>query len=143
VHSVNVTHPLSVDRPADEAIRLFTPEGERLWVEGWDPTYPAGEPGEGVGTVFVTGAGDRTTVWTIVDSAADRKRYARVAPDTAGTVEVAVERSTGRETVLHVTYALTALNDAGRAELDGFAAGYADYIGSWEAAVREALAAGS
>jgi hypothetical protein len=35
------------------------------------------------------------------------------------------------------------LNDAGRAELDGFAAGYADYIGSWEAAVREALAAGS
>jgi hypothetical protein len=139
VDSISIDATLSVDLPPAEAILLFTPEGERLWAEGWDPTYPAGTPSAAPGTVFVTGGADRQTVWTIVDSSADRMRYARVAPDDAGTVEVAVVASNGVATTLVVRYELTALNDVGRAGLVDFDTEYADYIGSWETAVRRAL----
>ena len=43
----------------DAAIHLFTPEGERDWVAGWDPTYPAGAD-LAPGLVFETGP---TTTW--------------------------------------------------------------------------------
>ena len=46
---------LAID--ADRAIALFTPEGERAWVEGWDPRYPVeGADDSAPGTVFVTAA---------------------------------------------------------------------------------------
>ena len=48
--------------PPDEALALFTAEGERSWVPGWDPTYPAGGDDREVGTVFVTGE----TTWIVI-----------------------------------------------------------------------------
>ena len=44
-----------MDLPADEAFRLYDPEGERRWVEGWDPTYVhPSEPAVREGVVFQT-----------------------------------------------------------------------------------------
>src|SRR5437588_11717644 len=45
---------ITVGLPREQALALFTPEGERRWAEGWDPQYP--EPGrrEGPGAVFTT-----------------------------------------------------------------------------------------
>lgn len=40
------TVTIGVPVPADEAMQLFTARGERAWVEGWDPEFPAGEPTE-------------------------------------------------------------------------------------------------
>ena len=51
--------------PAHEAIRLFTPEGERDWVPGWNPTYPAGEQSETPGTVFITDHAGTETFWLV------------------------------------------------------------------------------
>jgi hypothetical protein len=128
------TVTLTVPLPADEAMPLFTARGERRWVEGWDPAFPAGEPTqEDEGTVWITTAGDRSTYWVVVAKAADRFRYARTTPElSAGTVEVRLRGSDARETELDVTYDLTALTEEGEAELDHFAATFQREIGSWE-----------
>jgi hypothetical protein len=136
------TITISVPLPADEAIALFTARGERRWVEGWDPEFPAGEPSEeGEGTVFVTTANGRSTYWVVTVKDADRVRYARTTPGfAAGTVEVRRRRSDARSTQVDVTYDLSALTRDGAAELDDFAARYEQDISAWEVAIEAALA---
>jgi len=123
-----------VGLPPVEAMHRFTPVGEREWVAGWDPVFPAGEQGDGAaqGTVFVTEGHGHRTLWVVAERGEDVVRYARVTPDVwAGTVEVRC-RAEGAGTVAAVTYDLTALGDAGRAELEAFARGYAGYLEEWE-----------
>ena len=123
-----------VELPREEAMHRFTPVGEREWVEGWDPVFPGGELGDGAapGTVFVTEAHGHRTLWLVVERGDDLVRYARVTPDVwAGTVEVRC-RPEGTSTIAEVTYYLTALGEAGRAELAAFAQGYTDYLREWE-----------
>ena len=136
------TFTISVPLPADDAMPLFTARGERRWVEGWDPEFPAGEPTEeDEGTVFVTTAGGRSTYWVVAVSDADRFLYARTTPGfAAGTVEARRRAADGGSTQVDITYDLSALSDAGAAELDAFAAGYERDIGAWQQAIESALA---
>jgi hypothetical protein len=136
------TVTISVPLPADEAMPLFTARGERSWVQGWDPQFPAGEPSEeGEGTVFVTIADGRPTYWVVAARATRSVRYARTTPGFfAGTVEIRERRSDARSTLVDVTYDLSALTPEGAGELDDFAAGYEQEIGAWEVAIETALA---
>jgi hypothetical protein len=136
------TVTISVPLPADEAMQLFTARGERAWVEGWDPEFPAGEPTEEVeGTVFVTTAHGRSTYWVVAARARRCVRYARTTPGFfAGTVEVRERSSDSRSTLVDVTYDLSALTPQGAAELDDFAAGHEQEISAWALAIETALA---
>ena len=130
------THSFTVDIPQDEALDLFTPEGERAWVSGWDPTYPAGAPSDALGTVFLTEHDDRSTIWTIVDRRASAICYARVTPGhTAGIVTVGCRPSQATQTKVEVRYDLTALSPGGRHFLAAFAAEYEAYLEGWAAAI--------
>lgn len=126
---IELTGEVHVDLPPDQAYPYFTAEGERRWVDHWDPHYPAGEVSEQIGTVFVTGP----TTWIIVD--AEPGRYVRYARTTsghrAGLVSVRLAPSEGGTTAT-VTYSLTALTEEAAADLDGFAAGYRAMLSSWE-----------
>ena len=132
------TVTISVPFPVEEAMALFTARGERRWVEGWDPKFPAGEPAdEDEGTVWVTVAGERSTYWVVAAKEVDRVRYARTTPGfAAGTVEVRLRDSDGQETEADITYDLTALTAEGDAELDDFASGFHEEIGSWGDLIR-------
>jgi hypothetical protein len=136
------TVTISVPLPADEAMPLFTARGERSWVQGWDPEFPAGEPSEeGEGTVFVTTAERRSTYWVVAARTTRSVRYARTTPGFfAGTVEVRVRRSDARSTLVDVTYDLSALTPDGAAEMDEFAAGYERELSGWQDAIETALA---
>jgi hypothetical protein len=97
---------------AAEAIGFFTPEGERAWVTGWDPSYPAGEPAESSGTVFTTAHGDVETVWVIerIDRGAHAAAYSRItAGHHAGTVRVRCDDRPHDRCVVSVEYDMTAL----------------------------------
>jgi hypothetical protein len=133
---------IRVPLPADEAMTVFTARGERRWVEGWAPEFPAGEPSEeDEGTVFVTTAHGRSTYWVVAARDSDRVRYARTTPAfTAGTVEVRRRHSDARSTHVDVTYDISALTPQGAVELDAFAARYEQDIGAWEGAIESALA---
>jgi Polyketide cyclase / dehydrase and lipid transport len=137
-----LVHELRVPLPPDRAMHLFTPAGERLWAEGWDPSFPAGEHGDGSepGTVFTTGHDDETTFWTVAARDELLVRYARVTPERwSGLVEVRCEPD-GGGTRAQVTYDLTALSEAGRDALGAFARDYEAYIGEWEQAIGAAVA---
>jgi hypothetical protein len=136
------TVTIDVPLPSDEAMQLFTARGERAWVEGWDPEFPAGEPSvEGEGTVFVTTADGRSTYWVVAARDADRVRYARTTPGfSAGIVEVRRRESDGRSTRVDVTYDLSALTPRGAVELDRFGARYERQVSGWGVAIATALA---
>jgi hypothetical protein len=133
---------LRVAAPPAEAFRLFTARGEQEWVPGWRPRFPAPTPDDTApGTVFETSAHGRTTTWVVVERERGRFiRYARVVPGvTAGTVTVELAGA-GGDSEVTVTYELTALAEPGEAELREFAAGYAEFLRSWETAIAAARA---
>jgi hypothetical protein len=106
-----LTGRITIDLPPGEAFRLFAPRGERDWVSGWDPHFPAPasddtEPG----TVFETHVHDQHTVWVVSGREPGRRiSYARVTPGhLAGTVAISI-RPSGRQSEVQVTYQLTAL----------------------------------
>ena len=125
---------------AERAIGLFTPEGERSWVEGWDPRYPAtGADHDQVGTVFVTAGAHGDVVWVVTHVDDLARRYARFDHrGTVGTVEVRC-RGAGEATEVEVTYRLTAMTRDAAAELDRFAASYDGMMAVWEAEIASAL----
>lgn len=135
------TVTIEVPLPASRALPLFTARGERAWVPGWTPRFPAGEPDdEEEGTVFVTEADGRPTYWVVAARDARGVSYARITPELfAGIVEVRQRRADARSTRLDITYDLTALTEEGSAELDRFAAGYQQEIGGWQAAIEAAI----
>ena len=123
---------ITVALPRDQAIALFTAEGERRWAEGWNPHYPQPDRCDGPGAVFTTAHGTHETTWIMVDHAPDAVRYARVAHGmTAGTVAVDFVGSHNDATRLRVTYDVTALTAAGEAWLAEFDVGYDAEIASW------------
>ena len=129
----HLTGTVEVPLPPARALALFTPAGERDWVPGWDPTFPAGED-TAPGTVFLT---HEQTAWVIADRTPDSMRYARVTPGVhAGTVEVRCEPA-GSATRAHVTYDLTALGDDDT--LDRFAADFPAMLAEWERLIAAAL----
>lgn len=117
-------HRFSLPLSAAEALELFTPEGERLWIAEWDPTYMYPANGETIeGMVFVTGAGRDLTFWTMVDFdiVRHRVRYTRVTPGSRSTiVEVVCVPGGERHCHVEVSYALTGLSDQGNAEIEAF-----------------------
>lgn len=136
---------LELPLPAAEALWLFTPEGERAWVEGWDPTYPAGEPGESSGTVFVTEGHEAATTWVVIEI--DRREhaaaYARVTPGHhSGLVRVRCEDLRPGYCRVIVEYDLTALAGSSESVLDPYRpAPFAEMIESWTAAITRYLSA--
>jgi len=139
---------LRVAAPVEQAFELFTPLGERRWVAGWAPELhhpPGGEPV--AGAVFTTAGEDGLlTHWVLVDWEPERHRvrYARITPGRrAGTVEVRCEATGAASTVVRVTYELTALGDAGDADLAGWSeAWFAGYLAGWERDIARGLPPG-
>jgi len=131
---------ITVDLPAEQAVALFTPEGECRWADGWDPHYPEADRREGAGAVFTTEHGGHQTTWIMVDHQPGRVRYARVTVGmTAGTVAVEVVGSREHSTQVRVTYDLTALTPAGDTWLEAFDADYDVAIGEWATDITAAL----
>jgi hypothetical protein len=124
---MKLTGTIHVPLPPDDALALFTPEGEREWVPGWDPRHHSE-------TVFATDHGGADTRWVITDQEPGRMRYARVTPGVhAGTVEVRC-RPYGGDTRADVTYDLTELRPHA---LDHFAAGFGAMLAEWERMIAE------
>jgi hypothetical protein len=138
--TVHRTAEITVELPREQAMALFTPDGERRWADGWDPRYPQPGRREGSGAVFTTGHGARQTTWIMVDHRPESIRYARVVHGmTAGTIAVDVLSSSEHTTRVTVTYDLTALSTAGESWLESFDAHYDTEIAAWSTEIAAAL----
>ncbi|MEA2001829.1 MAG: hypothetical protein U9N84_08105 [Actinomycetota bacterium] len=128
---------------AAEAIRFFTPEGERVWVPGWNPVYPAGEASESSGTVFTTYAGGVETIWVVqkISRNGYSCAYSRVTPGHhAGTVKVQCVDQADGGCVVMVAYDMSLLPGSDPTELDPYDdPSFAAMMGEWANEVSGAL----
>lgn len=140
--------PLHVERrgefslplPLAHVFPLFSPEGERAWVEGWDPQYlhPA-HPSNAPGTVFRTKHDGEETLWLVVayDPHRATAEYGRFTPGSRlGTVQVQCAEEGPTRTRVTVTYSLTGLTLAGNAALTHLTErSYSAMLRGWQAAI--------
>lgn len=152
VHSSAHPAPLSrarlsgsvrLPRGYEPALFLFTPRGETLWAEGWDPLFPApADDDTEPGTVFETVHGQQRTTWVVCAREPGRSvRYARIAHGRdAGTVTVTLDDGAppGEPRVATVDYDLTALSGEAATHLGRFAADYPRFLRDWEEAMAAA-----
>jgi hypothetical protein len=131
---------IRIDRPLADAFALFTPEGERRWVPGWDPEYlypPDGTAAPGL--TFRTRVDGETTEWLVArfDAAGGEAEYVRItAGSRLGTVSIRCERAGPVETHVWVTYRLTAVSPEGNAAVAAFdATAFSGMLARWEEAI--------
>jgi len=118
MQSMTAESGFELELDAERALPLFTAEGERRWVPGWEPEV-LGDGG--VGSVFVTRTLDTETTWVVVDydAASGCARYARWVPGVqAGLVEVRCTPLAPQRCDVRVRYTLTPLSAAA---IDGVA----------------------
>jgi hypothetical protein len=127
----------------DEAFDLFTAEGERRWVDGWDPTILSDCGATEAGAVFLTDHGGEQTIWTVIEADRRRRRlqYSRVSPGRrAGTVTVEL-RPHEDGSIVAIAYDMTALSSDGEAAVRGMdEAGFAAMLEEWKRRIEAALA---
>ena len=136
------SHHFELPMAPCEAIQLFTPEGERAWAQGWEPTYLHPADGRATpGMVFTTGHGGEETLWTMTrhEPECGLVEYLRVTPGSRmGSVRVQCAHA-GSGTRVTVTYALTALTPTGSETLRALDdAAYESFIDSWRTAILSA-----
>ncbi|HSX62566.1 MAG TPA: hypothetical protein VLF18_20475 [Tahibacter sp.] len=125
---------------ADDALPLFTAQGERRWVPGWEPEM-VGDGGPG--SAFVTRMNGTETSWVVIDYDVARgiARYARwVAGVQAGLVEVRCAPLAADRCAVRVRYALTPLSPESVAAVAGFLEPdrFAGSIAGWKRLIVEA-----
>lgn len=138
---VVLTGVVPVGMPPEQAIELFTAEGERSWVPGWHPAYPNPETTDDteVGVVWQTQRNEGTVTWVVADRQPTRRRYVFVLPDlVAGCVTVeCVARAGG--SLANVEYDVTALDSQGLAYIQTLADGFESEMKSWTSNIERAV----
>jgi hypothetical protein len=133
---------IRLDAAPERAFEMFTPLGERAWAVGWDPEllHPLDGAG-GEGSVFITRAGGRETIWTtIAHDPPLRAAYSRVTPGLhAVIVRVELRASVDGGTLADVSYAFTALTPAGNDAVAEMAEGFDGWMEEWETSINRAL----
>jgi hypothetical protein len=130
--------------PLTEAFPLFTAEGERGWVPGWEPQYlHPPRPSNDQGTVFRTDHGGEETFWIVLRYEPSRgvAEYGRFTPGSRlGTVSVECTELELSRTRVQVTYALTAISDEGRDALAKMGAdAYEAMLEEWRELIIQSL----
>jgi len=122
---------------ADAAFPLFSPEGERDWVKGWDPTPVFPNRIEFArDTVFREGKADEDAVWIIVDAdqQTHRAEYVRLAPHShTARVVVKIEALGSEHSRVVVSYTVTAFGEHAASLVAAFSAeAYAAKMRDWQ-----------
>jgi hypothetical protein len=116
-----------------DVVPLFTAEGERRWVPGWEPRFPLFDHVHERGEVWTTAAAAGTTIWLTANRRPDGVLLARVTPDVAaGLVEVTCRQGSDGTVDVEVSYDVTALSDRGRDAVTHLRDGFDDMLATWQ-----------
>lgn len=133
-----------LDLPPDNALPLFTVQGEKLWIPILDPVILNGD-GYEESAVWVTTHHGHTTYWYVAkyDTESRQARYVRVTPEAnAGTVDIAVTANGKGGSTINVTYQLTGLSEAGNKDIESLLneAAYKNMMQDWQSMINESRA---
>ncbi len=138
-HSARHTAAFEIDQPVERLFPLFSPQGERLWVPGWDYVNVMGSAELAEDYVFLTGTHDHASteaVWIVkrYEPASHLIELYKVEPgDKVGVVTVRCAALGGTRTSVEVTYEYIALTSKGRAFVGEFtASAFDDFVAEWK-----------
>jgi len=138
--SVEHSKTFEIAAPVEDLFPLFSPEGEKLWVPGWDYEDVMGTPDLAEDYVFLTESHDHRVakaIWVVkkYDPATWLVEFYKIEPgDKLGVVKVNCKPLAASLTEVHVEYKYIALSSNGEAFISGFtAAAYEEFIGEWQA----------
>ena len=139
---------LLVAAPTDDAFPLFSPDGERRWVPGWNPEIL--HPTDGTwqrGQIFRTREDSGEVVWIVTrfDAAQHEAEYHRVEPGRyVSRIEVCCRSAGEAQTEVFVAYTLIGLSEAGNRDIAAMTPEeYAEKMTRWAKWIDDYLAAGS
>ena len=138
---ISHTTTIQLNAPPSEIVPLFTAKGECLWIVGWSPEYiyPAsGDPQTGM--IWKTKNHDQTdAIWVTAnyDTVQNAVTYIKYTPDMHITrIDIQCDPVEDAQTLAQITYTLTALGEAGQADIIKFTEDhYTHWIASWEKAL--------
>ena len=136
--SISHTKAFEMPYPIEELFPLFSPEGEKHWVPGWDYENVMGTTELSEDYVFLTKTHDHGTadaIWIVkkYDPGSHFVQYYKIEPGhKIGVVTVKCMRLDAARTEVRVTYKYTALSEAGEKFVSDFSKDvYDKFIGEW------------
>ncbi len=144
---VERTGVVAMALPLAEAFPLFSAEGERRWVAGWDPRYVHPTEGRAAeGLVFQTikeGVGTATWVQTRYEPATGVASFVYVIPDHhTALVDVRVTPAGESQSRASVRYRMTALSSEADDVVRAFGEAFDDYMAHWAEAIQRHIVEG-
>jgi hypothetical protein len=137
--SVEHTLAFELQQPVSEVFPLFSPEGEKYWVPGWDYQNVMGTTELFEDYVFLTNSHDHGTtvaIWLVkrFDPETHTIEYYKVEPDDKiGLVRVCCVAQAAERTKVEVTYRYIALSKKAEDFISRFTAeAYKGFIGKWQ-----------
>ncbi|MFC2064975.1 hypothetical protein ACFLXB_07750 [Chloroflexota bacterium] len=130
-----------VDQPADVLFPLFSAEGEKLWVPGWDYENIMGTTDLHEDYIFLTSDHHAVhhhapkTIWLVkrFEPSNHLVQFYRVEPeDKVAIVTVHCKSITGEQTKVTVAYEFIGLSEKGNQFIKGYTAeDHEEFIGNW------------
>ena len=139
MNKIKHTASFEISQPIDMLFPLFSAEGEKLWVPGWDYENIMGSTELHEDYVFLTKTHDHAStdaIW-IVKKHDPKKHYVqfyKVEPeDKIGIIEVKCNQLNDTATQVHVTYEYIGLSDIGNQFIKNFTSSEYDlFISEWK-----------
>ena len=136
--SVKHSEKLRIDQPIESLFPLFSAEGEKLWVPGWDYENIMGSNDLHEDYVFLTKNHDHAStdaIWLVkkYDPESFFVQFYKVEPeDKVGVISVRCISIDMCNTEVEVTYEYIGLSEKGNEFVDGFTSTqYKEFIGEW------------
>ena len=137
--SISHTETFQLDQPIDRVFPLFSPEGEKHWVPGWDYDNLMGTIELSEDYVFLTRSHDHAStaaIWLVkrYDPTGHRVQFYKIEPDDKiGIITVQCQAPRPDSTAVQVSYDYRALSATGETFIDSFdQAAYRQFIGEWQ-----------
>jgi signal peptidase I len=137
--SVSRTKAFEIAISIKDLFPLFSPEGEKYWVPGWDYENVMGTTELSEDYVFLTKAHDHRTkdaIWIVkkYDPKSHFVQFYKIEPgDKIGVVTVKCSEQEAERTSVEVTYKYIALSATGEGFVSEFSESiYEKFIGEWQ-----------
>lgn len=142
--TVRLTGTIVLHAPINEVFHLFSPIGEKKWVEGWDPEILSPRDTDWAeGMVFRTVSEGREDIWVVaqLNLQAHRVVYYRTEPGrVVARVEVRCRALDPRRSEATTLYSYVGLSEAGNAHVAEWTdAVYASKMERWEKVINDYL----
>jgi hypothetical protein len=137
----------TIQAPPSVVHSLICPVKEAEWLDGWDYHLIFSDSGFAEkGCVFTSRSAGEDTIWLITkrDDATCETVFVRITPDSrVAEVTVRAEDGDQQDSRVHITYTITALNEAGNRFIENFTEeNFVKDMKFWQATMNHYLATG-